>query len=453
MAGRPLLQKRTDAILRRLVRRDAGNAVRKVLAKTRPQDVAAAMEHLTGGEQLRLFSLIDQPEHRANLLPHLGGATLRRVSEGLSVEVIVDLVSRMQPDDATDIIESLDEDVRTRVVQALDDDGDDDVTELLAWRSDTAGGIMSNVVFTQDEEATCAQAIAALQRGDQDFEAVFYVYCIDADQRLTGVAPLRRLLVNPPNTPIREVMARDVIAVGPFEDQEEVARIVARYDLLAVPVVDDQRRLLGIVTVDDVVDVIREEAAEDMLRLAGVQELEPSARSVLWLVRQRIGWLFATCVAGVIADQITTVLGQPLPLEALAGFIPVVMGMGGNVGVQSATIAVRGLAVGHVQLSGSLPFVFRELRVGIVLGLFYGLLIGGYGVLVGRDDPMIGVTVALSVILAIVLGSALGSGLPVLLSRLGVDPAVATGPFVTSAVDIMGIVVYFSIAAALLGIG
>jgi magnesium transporter len=447
------LHARTEAILRRLVRRDAGAHVRKVLAKTRTEDVAAAMNHLTRAEQRRLFRLLGEREFQADLLPHLAEDTARTVVDELPSSAILELIDLMEPDDATDLVELLPDDVRLAVVSSLERDDDDDLTELLAWPSDSAGGIMSNVVFTQPEAASSGEAIAAMQKHHDEFESIFYLYVIDDERRLVGVVPLRQLLINPPHCGLADIMTREVIVVRPTDDQEDVARLVARYDLLAVPVVDEDRRLLGIVTIDDVVDVLREEAAEDMMRMAGVHEdLDVAGRSVFRLARQRAGWLLATSFAGVVADILTHWLGEPLPLEVLAGFIPVVMGMGGNVGVQSATIAVRGIATGHVQIGGAWKFMFRELRVGVMLGLLYGTLVGTYALLTGRDQPMVGVAVAISIVLATTLGSILGSSVPVALSRFGADPAVATGPFVTSTVDIVGIIVYFNVARVLLGL-
>ena len=292
--GLPTLNTRTELVLRRLVRRGADDAARKVLKKTRTEDIAAVMVHLTPTEQRKLFQLIDDQKMAGEVLGALSDESAGVVTQQLSVEHIVALLDWMEPDDATDIIHSLPNDIQDLVIQALDKE-DDDVTELLVWPGDSAGGIMSNVVFTVPVEATCGEAVSLLQRQHQDYESVFYLYVVDERGRLEGVVSLRMILVHAPSTPVISVMADDVIAVSPHDDQEEVARIVARYDLLGVPVVDDQRRILGVVTIDDVVDVIREEAAEDLLRLAGVnEELDLGSRSVLRLSRQRAGWLSAT---------------------------------------------------------------------------------------------------------------------------------------------------------------
>ena len=446
------LNARTDAILRRLVRRDAGTALRKVLAKARPEDVAAAMAHLTGEHQRKLFTEITDKEFAASVLAELRDDAMREITRDMSDQRILELLSYMEPDDATDMVEILPEALRQRVITEMEgDNAHADVAELLSWPSDSAGGIMSNIVFRMPETATCGNAIATLQEHHEELENVYYLYVTDDEDGLAGVVSMRALLVHPPSMPLVSIMNRDVISVGPRTDQEEVARIVARYDLLAIPVLDEDQNLLGIVTVDDVIDVIREEAAEDMLRMAGVGDgAEDSARGVLRFTRLRAGWLLATAVGGVLADQTTHMFRDDVNMALLAGFIPVVMGMGGNVGIQSTTLAVRGLATGHVQVGGALPFIWRETQVGLLLGVLYGLLIGGYGIVTHWPDPGVGVSVGLSVFMAIGIGSVLGSSLPVGLSRLGIDPAIATGPFVTTAVDILGILVYFNVAMLLL---
>ncbi|MFT4625846.1 MAG: magnesium transporter [Myxococcota bacterium] len=448
MSARPL-NARTEALLRRLVRRDAAGALRKLLARSRPSDIAAAMEHLTWAEQRRLYRLIPDGDYAAEVLSYLSDESSREISREMTEEQVVDLIDRMAPDDATDLVAVLPEELRARVLAEMDDEHSE-VRDLLAWPPDTAGGLMSPNAFCMPDTATCGQAIAALQSNSDDLASVYYVYIVDRTQGLVGVTSLRSLLTSPPRTPLVTIMARDVIRVSPSEDQEEVARFVARYDLLAIPVVDDHARILGIVTVDDVVDVIREEAAEDMLRMVGMVEDERQG-SVFRQSWQRAGWLLATIGGGILAAEIIGLYENTLARVAvLAGFIPVIMGMGGNVGIQSATLAVRGLATGAIQIGGAAGFVVREARVGVVLGLLYAALLGTYGVLRYPGQPLIGVSVAASIGLAIALAAVIGACIPIGLSRAGVDPAIATGPFVTTIVDVIGILVYFNVARLML---
>ncbi len=441
-----------DALLRRLVRRDAETAILKVLAASRPQDIAAAMEHLTWAEQRRLYRWIPDNDYAAEVLGYLSDLSSREVTREMTEEQLVDIIDRMEPDDATDIVAILPDEVQQRVLYELrDEDTGEDVGDLLVYESDTAGGIMSPRVFEMPDSATCGQAISALQGRHADLETIYYVYVTDRERRLVGVTSLRDLLISKPDTPLVTVMTRELIAVGPEEDQEEVARFVARYDLVAIPVVDAKRHLLGIVTVDDVVDVIREELAEDMMLMAGVQGM-PEEQSLMRQGLQRAGWLLATIVGGILAAELIGMYEDTLKRVAvLAGFIPVIMGMGGNVGIQSATLAVRGLATGTVQVGGAFRFIFTEARIGVLIGAFYALLLGIYGV-VRYPEPMIGASLASSIFLAIAAASILGAGVPLVLNRSGVDPAIATGPFVTTLVDLLGILIYFTVARALLGL-
>ncbi|MEQ1565999.1 MAG: magnesium transporter [Myxococcota bacterium] len=443
---------RTEALLRRLVRREAGTAVKKLLARYRPQDIAAAMEHLTFAEQRQLYRSIDDKELAAALLTHLSSAAVREVTRDMSQDAVVDLLERIEPDDATDIVADLPAPLREKVIEELEDDRTgEEVRTLLAWPRESAGGRMSTQVFKVPSGSTCGQAIAEVQDKHEQFGAIYYVYVVDPLDRLLGVASLRNLLTHAPRIPVDRVMTRDPIAVQPDQDQEEVARIVARYDLVAVPVIDDGRRLLGIVTVDDVVDVIREEAAEDMMLMAGVSD-PLRDRSVWRQAAYRAGWLFATVVGGLVASEIVGAFSDVLRKTALlAGFVPVIMGSGGNAGIQSATLAVRGLATGKVQVGGAVRFVLGEARIGVLLGTWFAVVLGAFGWLRHPEQPLVALSVAVSVACAMVLATLVGASLPVALQRSGVDPAIATGPFVTTGVDVISILIYLNVARWLLG--
>lgn len=441
------LNARTEALLRRLVRREAGDGVRKLLEKTRAEDLAAAIEHLTWAEQKRLVRLIEDRDYAAEVIAQLDEQVARAILMNADEEYMVDILDRMELDDATDVVESFPEELRQRVIHQLEEP-DEAMMGLLDWPSDTAGGLMNPDVFSMVQTATCGESIAALQ-GREDLELIHYLYCVDASGRLVGVTNLRALLTHPPSTPLVKIMSQDVIQVSPETDQEEVARFVERYDLLAVPVVGERGRILGVVTVDDVLDVIREEAAEDMLLMAGMSD--GAGAGALTQALKRAGWLMATTIGGILMAEIIGGFEDTLAKVAvLAGFIPVIMGMGGNVGIQSATVAVRGLATGEIRLGGVLRFMSREGQVGILLGIIFAVLLGLYGSV--RFGFGIGAAVASSVALSIAAAAAIGGAIPVALDRMGADPAIATGPFVTTAVDILAILIYFNISRILLGL-
>jgi magnesium transporter len=280
----------------------------------------------------------------------------------------------------------------------------------------------------------------------------FYLYVVNEYGNLVGVSSLRQLVVVSPETPLKEFMVTDVFSVKTDMDQEEVAKIVARYDILAVPVVDDTNKLVGIVTVDDVIDIFRKEATEDMLKMAGVGEEYVETKNVLKSTRIRLPWLLASCIGGIIAFFVIGHFEESLrKLAYLAAFIPVIMGMGGNIGTQSSTIVVRGLATGRIDMREFWPVVLKELTIGIILGLVYGILIGVVAQL-KYSKVLLAFAVCMSVTCSMTIAALVGSFVPMMFARMKIDPAVATGPFVTTAIDIISVFFYFAIATSLLGI-
>jgi magnesium transporter len=302
------------------------------------------------------------------------------------------------------------------------------------------------------EDTTAKEAIEALQKEYSDVEMPFYLYVVNDYGRLVGISSLRQLVLVPPETPLKAFMTTDVFSVQTDMDQEEVAKIVARYDILAVPVVDDTNRLVGIVTVDDVIDIFRREATEDILKMAGVGEEFVETKSVLKSTRIRLPWLFASCVGGILAFFIIGKFeGSLAKVAALAAFIPVIMGMGGNIGTQSSTIVVRGIATGRIAIRDFWSVLLKELTIGVILGVIYGLLIGSVAQ-VRYSTSALAISVGLAVVSSMSIAALVGSLVPMAFARIHIDPAVATGPFVTTAIDIVSVTFYFMIATALLGL-
>lgn len=447
-----LLNQRVDAI-RRLARRGATAALLKVVSKTRAEDLAAAMDHLAPSEQRAVFAQIKADAVAADVLTRVDPSIFQLLVNELPVDRVVALFAEMEADDQTDLLELLPDERRDVVLQKIRRDEREQVEELLGYAPDTAGGIMSPLAFRLRDETTCRDAIAAVQEAS-DHELVYYVYVENEAGQLAGVTSLRNLLTHPPSTRLTDIMTTDVIAVQASTDQEEVARIAGRYDLLAVPVVDEARRLVGIVTVDDVIDVIKEEAAEDMLLMAGVgeEDVDPSRGSRLGAAGRRLPWLLITLAGGLAISEIIHRFNGTLTADlALAGFIPIVMGMEGNVGIQSATLSVRNIALGRMD-AGVGRMVGGEMITGLMLGLVFAALVGTYCFLrYGALDTALAVSVA--IIAGMTTASLVGTLMPVTLRRLGVDPAIATGPFVTTAMDGVGVTIYLSIAHLLLSFG
>lgn len=444
-----LLNKRVDAI-RRLARRGAVQALAKVVATTRAEDLAATMGHLARPEQRLVFGQIRSDAAAADVLVRVGDEDFLALVNDLPVDRLVRLFSEMEADDQTDLIELLPEETQRAVLARLRGDEREQMEELLGYASDSAGGIMSPLAFTLRDDVTCRDAIAAVQEAS-DHELVYYVYVENESGQLVGVTSLRNLLTHPPSTRLSDIMTTDVIAVEAHTDQEEVARIAGRYDLLAVPVVDEHRKLLGIVTVDDVIDVIREEAAEDMLLMAGVGEENPdgASGSRFATAARRLPWLLVTLFGGLVISEIMGTFDGMLRVEVvLAAFIPMLTGMSGNIGIQSATLTVRNIAMGRLD-TGVAGRVGAETITGLLLGLVFSTLIGTYSWLrYGELHTALAIGIALSC--NTTAAALMGTLVPLTLRRFGVDPAIATGPFVTTGMDIVGVTIYLSIASLLL---
>ncbi|MBW1697913.1 MAG: magnesium transporter [Deltaproteobacteria bacterium] len=440
------------ASIKRLLRRGAVSHLRKIVEKTHAGDLQPIFQSLSVSEQRRLFEIIDDDVKKGELFSRLDSDTFLSLVSDMEPEEIANILEKMPTDDVADLIGRMPEEMSDAVLQKMRKEGSEEVEDLLSYGDDTAGGIMVPEFIALREDITAREAIESLQKEHHDVEMPFYLYVVDEYGKLVGVSSLRQLVLVAPDTPLKDFMTTDVISVRTDVDQEEVAKIVARYDLLAVPVVDESNRLVGIITVDDVIDIIREEATEDILKMAGAGEEFVETQSVLKSTRIRIPWLFASCIGGIVAFFIIGKFEESINKVAyLAAFIPVIMGMGGNVGTQSATIVVRGLATGRLNIHDIWPVVLKEMSVGLILGLIYGFLIGAVAQ-VRYSTAALAFSVGLGVVSSMSIAALFGSLVPMAFARINIDPAVATGPFVTTAIDIISVFFYFIIATNLLGI-
>ncbi|MCP3891881.1 MAG: magnesium transporter [Desulfobulbaceae bacterium] len=440
--------------LRRLHRRGAVENIRKLILKTHPADLAWVFRTLSITEQKDIFEILAQTELIASFLSELDEPIMLELVEGLSAQFMAEIVTEMASDDAADLLEALPNESAVEIQTHMDLQDRYEVEELLKYDPSTAGGIMSPDFMYLDENLTVAEAIAKVQRRSEDKEMVFYLYITHGDGQLTGVLSLRELILHTNHRKLKNIMNTNVISVTTDTDQEAVAHIVSQYNMLAVPVVDATFRMVGIVTVDDVIDVLREEATEDFMQMAGAgrdQEilLKPLHQKILI----RAPWLLASWVGGVGAMyMITSFETVLLQVVALAAFIPIIAGMGGNIATQSSTIIVRGLATGRVDPHHFLQIVLKESVVGIVLGIIFGLLLGVISFFTYSEPVRLGLVVGISVFAVMAMAAMVGSFVPLVLKRLNIDAAVATGPFITTAVDILGIGLYFLVAQKLLGL-
>ena len=442
----------------KLIKRKATPNLINIVNKTHSADIARWFPHLRPEEKTLLFDLLVKEKRMGEVMSELNSEDRNSFIETTDAPVLAEVLHSMPADDVSDILADLSEEKREELLKLVKGKASEDLEQLLQYEEKTAGYIMTPNFFVSPEETTAAETTERI-REMTDVEMVFYVYVIDEENRLKGVISLRQLVTTKPNTPLKDLMTTRVYTVHTNTPQEEVARVVARYNLLAVPVIDDTGELAGIVTIDDVIDVIREENTEDMLKMAGTGDVDIASKSVFRNTRARLPWLFASFVGGLVAVYMIGIFeGHLEKLAALAAFIPIIMGMGGNIGTQSSTIIVRGLATGEVDLKEMWKVLWREFATGAALGVSYGFLLGVFakfrfwkvevdGLQLVWEFPIV---VALSICINMIIAASVGTIIPMFFKRVGIDPAVATGPFVTTSIDVLGILSYFIIARAML---
>ncbi len=399
------------------------------------------MEMLSADDAAHIFQEMEDFE-QAEILRLLEHDRAKFILKSLASDDAADLIGELSPEDAQNMMELID-----------DEELPVDFGDLLKYPEDTAGGIMTTEFISLPADIPVEEAIARLREIAPEAETIYYVYVVDGDNRLIGVISLRDLIASSDGTIIKDVMRRNVISVYAELDQEEVARVVSKYDLLAVPVVDDQNRLLGIITVDDVIDVLEQEATEDIYRLAGASEVEGmelTKASVGKVVRLRMPWLFISMAGGILSGSVIGVFETTLEaIVMLAVFIPVLMDMGGNVGTQSSTIFVRGLATGEIEKTELWPYFFREIRIGAVMGVLCGILIS-VAAFFWQGNMYLGLVVGISMLATISVAALIGTLVPMLCTMVNIDPAITAGPFVTTIKDVTGLLIYFTVASVFL---
>jgi len=438
--------------IKRLLRRDAGSHLKKIVNKTHAADLSIIFRSLSLHNQHKLFHMIEDTEQKGVLLSELDENAFPDFVDALDIDDIVAILEQMPKDDVADLIVRFPKEKADTILEKMNQEGSEEVEGLLSYKKDTAGGIMVPDFIALSEDTTAKEAIESLQKEHQDVEMPFYLYVLNEQEKLLGVISLRQLVVVPPQTPLKKFMTSDVFYVNTDTDQEEVAKLVARYDILAVPVIDDKNRLVGIVTVDDVIDIFRMEATEDILKMAGLGEQFTETQSIFKSTKTRLPWLFASCIGGILALFIIKHFESNLSESIfLAPFIPVIMGMGGNIGTQSSTIVVRGIATGRYDFKDLQKVVSKELAIGSILGIIYGCMIASVAQL-QYNTILLSVSVSVAVFTSMSVAAFIGSMFPMIFARMNIDPAVATGPFVTSTIDIVSIFCYFKITTLLIGI-
>ena len=370
----------------------------------------------------------------------------------MSAKEIQLMLKHVPSDDEADIFGILPEELSEEILNLMKEEETSEIEELLKYDPTSAGGLMTPQYFALKEDTTIQEAINALQESE-DAEMTFYIYVTDARNHLVGVVSLSQLLINSPSQKLSQIMNEKPISVLTDVEQEEVAKQVSRYNIIAIPFVDEENKLLGIITVDDIVDVIREEATEDFFRMAGAgKDREILLKSTYDAAKLRFPWLLATWAGGIFASVI---IGKYQVLLTnwiiLAAYMPIIVGMGGNIGTQSSTIIVRGLSTGRVSIDAWWSVLFKEMRVGLLLGITYASLLTLFASYFYGSNLTIGLAAGIGILASMLLATLTGTLAPILLHQLNVDPAVATGPFVTTSIDIIGITIYLLVASYMLG--
>ncbi len=436
--------------VRKLTRRQAIGPLTNILNKSHPADIAEVIKYLTDSEKKQVFGLISDPEKAADVLSELDISDSLRLLEGMTEEQISTILNEMSSDDAAELISNLPEEISSRVLQLMEHEDQKDVEDLLQYEEKTAGRIMTTEFFALHEDTTADEAMKAI-RENSEAEMVFYIYVVDERNHLVGVVSLRQLVVVSPQTKLKDIMTTDVISVSTDTDQEEVARIVERYNFLAIPVVDEKNHLMGIITVDDVIDVLREEATEDIMKMVGTKEEEFVYHDkVTRVARLRLPWLITNLFGGLVTGYLLWLFKVTIKdMLALITFVPVITGMGGNVGVQSSSIMVRGFATGKVNLGRVKQFLLREIMIGLLMGTICGIVVGLVGY-IWHHSFVLGLVVGIAMMAAMTVAATMGTLVPTFFRKIHVDPAIASGPFVTTSNDIVGILIYLGTATLIL---
>lgn len=417
-----------------------------------PADIAEVIDGLSLGAGKALIEEIDESK-AADALIELDEDLRSKILEDYSgKEIAEELVENLDSDDAADLINELDADKRREVFKNISDrEQARDLASLLIYPESTAGALMGTELVKVNQNWKMIQCVKEMRRQAEAIEHVHSIYVVDDEDRLLGTLSLKKLLTTSTRTPIAEVYTRQVRAVEAMEGGEEVANMMDKYDLVVVPVVNDLGQLIGRITIDDVVDFIREEAKEDYNFASGLVEDVESDDTILTTTRARLPWLLIGLFGGLAAASVIGRYESELAaLPTMAFFIPLIAAMGGNVGVQSSAIIVQGLA-SKSQMGSLFSRLVKELGVGLLNGIICGALIVGASLFLGYETDL-AVVVAVALISVIIVAALVGTFVPLLLDKYKIDPALATGPFITTTNDILGLFIYFSIGRVLLGI-
>lgn len=432
-----------------LIEEKAFPELEKLLDPLHPADLADLLEHLESDERISVFTLLTT-ERAGEVLIQISPPIQESLTNELDDQRLTQILNELNSDDATDIFSYLPRERAQDIIGLVKPEVSEELQKLVGYKTDTAGGIMALEFVSVNANSTIREAIEKIRKKREEVENLYYVWVVDDNGKLVGVVSIKDLVLESRDTKIKDIMNPDVISVDADTDQEEVARIVKQYDLTHVPVVNGQHKLIGRITHDDIIDVIEEEASEDFSLMAGVLDQEIAEESALKISRARLPWLLLGLFGGLLsAIVINHFHGSLEKILALSFFIPVIMAMGGNTGMQASTVVIRGLATGDISIVCIGKRLLTELWVALINGILCGILLG-LVVAFWLSDPRLGLGVGVSLITVILFSGSFGAFVPLLLKKLNIDPALAAGPFITTSNDILGLLIYLSIITHLL---
>lgn len=422
------------------------------LAELYPADIAEVLNEVDLHEAQFIFRLLDD-ELGSEVLMELDEDVREKFLESLSDEEIAEYIDQLDTDDAADLIAELPEERQEEVLAQVDDDEQaSDIAQLLRYDEDTAGGLMATELIRVNENWSLLRCVREMRKQAEEVDTVYTVYVVDDEEKLLGTVSLKKMLISPERTLIKEIYDEDVISVYANMKAEDVAKRFEKYDLVVMPVVDENERLLGRITVDDIMDVVREEASRDYQMMSGISEDIETTDSIWIMSRARLPWLLIAMLGGIVGAMVIGNYEDQLKINPqMAFFIPLVVAMGGNVGIQSSALIVQGLANNTLSKDGMITRIFRELLVGLINGIACSAVLLLYSSLF--NYPMaLSLTIGTSLLAVILFAAAFGTFMPLTLHRMKIDPALATGPFITTSNDIIGLFFYFLIGRLMYGL-
>ena len=429
-----------------LIDRNNIGALKAALSNMHAADIAEILSDLSEDDLNAVFKHIDSNKAGV-VLDEMGPEATQDVIESIDEAKLATIINDLPPDEQADIMGTVDDEKRSRILSKLDAESTRDIGELLQYPADSAGGLMTTEFVALEGDTSVKEAIA-LWRSQDNPDLPNSTYIVDGEGRLQGVVGAKALIQAEEEVKLADIMTADLMSVEVNTDQEEVAQMFRKYDMMVLPVVDKRQALKGVITVDDVLEVIRDENSEDFYRMGGTGEKDPFHETVLKKSLKRLPWLSVTLVGGLITVSIMHSNNLLLlKYTFLTFFVPVIIATAGNVAIQSATVIVRGLALGEAKSSRLFADTFREVRVGVMVGLFCSIVCG---VVAALYKPELGFVVGISMMFAITVASFNGVLIPLFCHRIGIDPAIVSGPFITTLNDILGVFIYFSVGALLM---